>query len=223
MKSILFVISTIFLVGCAQQKTALQSPQVQNHRYTTVYEGNKIITYQKQEAVVDTIVEPTTVEMSTEDVALNVPKPRHLINLPMLTKRAKHVNEEARFASKIKLSLVEGFKQSSKNQTNSAKAQEGNLGLGFAGFVLVLGSFLLLIVGTLLFVTFFQEASLVGAVFFAFVLYLLAIAAFVTGIVLSIIGISKRKSQTDFVFGIIGVSLVGLLLLLIILSTVLGV
>jgi hypothetical protein len=205
MKNIILACLAVLAIGCTQQKAIVQSPQLENHRYSTVYEGNKIITYEKQLEHDVTSVHHQIITVPKEDVVLVVPKPEKLAALPTLTKRINNARRNESLAKDFKKSVLVGLMQAKENSVKKADADGGNMGFGLTGFVLILSSFILFIVGFGL----AWGGSVLGAV-----IIILSFAAIITGIVMSIVGIVQKKSQADFVFGIVGVSIIALAVLL---------
>ena len=119
MKNIVLACFAFVAMSCAQQKTVVQSQQVQNHRYTTVYEGNKIITYEKQEVKELTLSKREKVNVAADETVLFLPKREKLEKLPVLAKRESQSRTNSTFSHNFKKSVISGLKQAKENSANA--------------------------------------------------------------------------------------------------------
>ncbi len=212
MKNILVVCAFLLAVGCAQQKQAVKQTEVK-HRYSTVLEGNKIIRYDKKEAEpTKTTHENYRIAAQTPTAQIEVPK----VKVEPLPQVAARQNTSAQ---KSKKRFVAIMKDVAINRTFSPPPPDGDATgrEGTVGFSLVLGSFVLLLIGVIVAIGLSETALLTGAV-----LFVLSFAAFITGVIFSIIGVVKNNSKSDYVLAWIGVGIPAFFLLLSIIGAIIG-
>jgi len=216
MKNLLLLAGLAMLViSCSQNKQTTTYKEAEDvHRYSTVYEGNRIIKYEK-EAVSEEMEEPSVPNYAVVETAVNVPKPA-IQPLPDVVRKPLDAST-TNATDKSNKSLLEHIKSSFQikvgrdEKTQSTNAESGPK-FGIIGFSLIMVAIVLFIVVLVLYLSPSTIWEFVWPQFIVLILSLISIAAFIVGTIFSIIGVAKPKSNADLVLGIIGLSISGLLL-----------
>lgn len=200
MKSLHIALLAFVFVACNSPKKISNATSESVHRYSVVYEGNKIIRYDKQEKQAQ--LEPVATVASTEVAEAEEPQEpqeqkvtqqssaKRNSPLVQMVKTAAHTSKK-----QTKISEVAKEKAVAGDVDNGL--YESDLGWGFAGFMTLIGAIILGIIFSYLGVAF----PVIG------LLWIFALVA-------SIIGMVKRKSKMDYRFGLATVLIIGISLVL---------
>lgn len=201
MKTLLNIFPILFvLIGCGSQQQEVVYPKEVKHRYTTVYEGNKILKYEKY------IESPllTLSDSTIESKPVYVPPKQYRDRTSSSNahyeegyKDRKQITTSSEAVARISKRNISDSKAISYSEADDKKEKneknESQLGFGFLAFLGII----------------IAIASMVFAVFTwvevaVFIGLGLAIASFV----LAIIGLIRSKSRKDKVFAWIALSIV---------------
>ncbi len=188
-KSILLVFIALIAVSCSQTKQTTMAPTPEEvHRYSTVYEGNRILKYElPEQKVVTTENEYRKVEPIIAEEELVVErKPLESLSSSTVAKKDKRWEN--------------GFSPFSGR--NSYKAEEDAVQDGGGWIGSHPGTFAIILYG--------------GAILFFWIPFLSGLLG-LAALVFAIIGVVKKTSQTDLVLSwiVLGLFILGILLVIV--------
>ncbi len=196
MKATFFiVVLTLLAYSCKQAEKTVKSEGLYEevHRYSTVYEGNRIIKYHK---LSEEIVHVENCDYSgitnDEQSGINELTNRYkllinqdYIDLPQAAARDRHSVSKLKTISEDELMVKE-----------EGDRNESDLGVGFASLIAISISIVLIVLGILTF----------NVLAFSEILFFIGVGIWLIALVLSIVGIKKNKSKKDRIMSIIAFS-----------------
>jgi hypothetical protein len=193
-KSILLSFLALITISCSQTKQIAQTPtREQVHRYATVYEGNRIIKYEKEEST------RNADHIRNEEYTASVKGSE-----AVMQKKAQKLRiQPAHFSTLVK---IKSKQQTKNNLTITTKAVENHTveksNTGHEGLI----AFVLFILSTVLVFVVPQTALLLPAI-----LGLLAL-------IMAIIGVIKKNDRTDLILAeiVLWINVISALLVVII-------
>jgi VIT1/CCC1 family predicted Fe2+/Mn2+ transporter len=196
MKTIYITLLGLVVLACNSTKEVTKADREPVHRYSVVYEGNKIIRYNKNEErnqLDETVTVIETKEVEEEPQSVSATKPQVAKRKSPVQQILKTATQKSSGHSEIK----------AEPETNAAANEKetiyhgSDLGWGFAGFLsAVLGL-----------IAFFVGIMVISLTEY---FWLAALILVLLGLTAAIIGMASKKSKTDYWFGVGALASVGI-------------